>query len=78
MADKDEFINGNSSRAKKTVINLSENNKSRNLTYMPNIRAIKKPTFLTFNIKKAFNYLKQTFFKPSIFWHFNLKSHIII
>ena len=35
--------------------------------YMLNIRAIKKPSFLTLNAKKAFKYLKQVFIKTLIF-----------
>ena len=48
------------------IINLSKNNKSINLIYMPNVRAMQKPIFPTSNIKKAFNYLKQTFIKVPI------------
>ena len=44
-------------RANKIVINLSKNKKFRNLTCMPNIRAIEEPNFLTPNAKKAFNHL---------------------
>ena len=39
-------------------MNLSKNNKSRKLTGVPNIKATKEPIFLTFNAKKAFNYLR--------------------
>lgn len=35
-----------------------KNNKSKNLTRVLNIRAIEKLIFLTFDNKKAFNYLK--------------------
>ena len=45
-------------RANKTVVKLFKNNKLRNLTYMPNLKAIKKHIFLIPNTKKTFNYLK--------------------
>ena len=35
--------------------------------YMSNIKAIKEPTFLIPNAKKAFNYLKQEFIPTPIF-----------
>ena len=54
--DDNKIVSDGSSRINKLIINLSENNKSRNLIYMPNIEAIKKFTFLTFNTKKTFNY----------------------
>ena len=49
-------------RANKTFKNLfkskkSKNNKSKNLTYMLNIKATGKPIFLTLNAKKVFNNL---------------------
>ena len=58
-------------RANKTIINFSKsnklkNNKSKNLTYILNIKITKKPIFLTFNIKKIFNYLQQAFIKALI------------
>ena len=74
-------IENSGSKANKTVVNLSKklkNNKSKNLMHIPNIEAIKKPIFLIFNTKKAFNYLKLVFIKVSIFWNFNLKCHIQI
>lgn len=45
------------------VKNLSKlkklkNDKSENLIYLLNIRAIKKPIFLISNMRKTFNYLK--------------------
>ena len=39
-------------------MNLSKNNESKNLTYMPNIEAIREPIFSTSNAKKTFNYLR--------------------
>ena len=69
-ANNNKVIRGNSNKANKIITNLSnksKNDKFRNLIYMPNIRAIKKLTFLTFNVKKVFNYLKQVFIKTSIF-----------
>ena len=62
-------------RANKTVVNLSKNEKSRNSTYMSNIRATRKPNFLTPNVKKTFNYLKLAFIKALILWHFDLENH---
>ena len=81
MASKAFRVNDNrivkgSNKANKTIINLSKNNKPKNLIYIPNIRAMKKPIFLICNTKKTFNYLKQIFIKAPIFQHFNLKSHI--
>ena len=35
--------------------------------YIPNIRAIREPNFLTPNAKKAFNHLRLAFIKASIF-----------
>ena len=55
------------SKANKMVINLSKNNKSKNLTYMLNIEVTRKPNFLISNAKKTFNYLRQTFIKALIF-----------
>ena len=43
---------------------------------MPNIKAIKKPTFLTYNAKKVFEHLRQTLIKTPIFQHFNLENLI--
>ena len=66
-ANNNEIVKSNGGRANKTVVNLSKNNKSRNLMRVLNIGAIKKPTFITPNAKKAFNYLRQAFIKTSIF-----------
>ena len=75
--DKNEVI-GVGGRANKVVVNLSKNEKSRNLTYMLNLKAIKKPNFLTSYNKNAFNHLQLAFIKALITWHFDLKSHIQI
>ena len=77
-ANDDGIISENGSRADKTVMNLSKNNKSRNLTYMPNIGAIEKPNFLISNAKKFFNHLRLAFIKALILQHFDLESHIQI
>ena len=45
---------------------------------MLNIKATKKPNFLTLDAKKVFNHLQLTFIKASIFQHFDLESHIWI
>ena len=66
-AGNNKVVEGGNSRANKIVVNLSKNNKSRTLIYIPNIKAIKKPTFVTSNAKKIFNYLKQAFIKALIF-----------
>lgn len=44
-----------------------KNKKSGNLMPILNIRVIKKDIFLTFNIRKVFNYLKQMFIQILIF-----------
>ena len=62
-----EVVSSNSSKANKTFVNLSKNKKSKNLMRMPNIGAIKKPIFLIFNTKKAFNQLRLAFIKAPIF-----------
>ena len=69
-------IVGVSDRTNGMVINLFKNKKSRNLMYILNIGAIKKPNFLIFDAKKVFNYLQLAFVKVLIFQHFDLKSHI--
>ena len=66
MADDNEIIGESNSKANETIVNLSKNKKSRNLTHMPNIRAIEKPNFLTSNTKKAFNHLWLAFIKALI------------
>ena len=43
-----------------------------------NIKAIRKPTFLTCNLKKAFNELQLAFIKALILQCFDLESHIQI
>ena len=65
--DDNEFVSNGGGRTNEKFINLSKNNKSRNLTYMPNIRAIKKRIFLIPNAKKIFNYLQLMFIKALIF-----------
>ena len=57
-ADDNEVVNSGNVRANKTVVNLSKNNKFRNSIYISNIKAIKKPSFLTSNAKKTFKYLR--------------------
>ena len=65
--DDNEVVNDGNGRTNETVVNLSKNKKFRNLIYMQNIGAIKKPTFLTSNTKKVFNQLWLMFIKASIF-----------
>ena len=71
------------SKADKTVRNLSKfkgskNNKSENLTRIPNIRATREFTFLTSGAKEAFNYLRQVFIKAVILQNLDLESSIQI
>ena len=77
-AGNNKVVRGGGSRADETVVNLSQNEKSRKSTRVPNIGATEKPNFLTPNAKKAFNYLQLTFIKASILRHFNLKNYIWI
>ena len=72
-ADDNKAIDGGSGRANKTVINSF-----KKLTHMPNIRTTKEPTFLIPNVKKVFDYLRQTFFKTLIFKYFDQENHIWI
>ena len=70
MALKIFWVNNNkivksvsSSKANEIIRNLFKfkklkNNKFKNLIYILNIKVIEKPSFLTFNTKKNFNYLK--------------------
>ena len=58
-------------RANEIVVNSSKNNKSKNLIYMSNIRAMEKATFLISNTKKALNHLKQAFIKAKILQYFD-------
>ena len=71
--DDDKVVNSGNGKTNETVVNLS-----KQLTRMPNIRAIKKPIFLTPNANKAFNQLRLAFIKASILRHFDLKSYIWI
>ena len=73
-----KIVRGNGGRVNKTVVNSSKskNKKSRKLTHMPNIKAIRKPNFLTSDAKKAFNHLQLAFIKVPILQHFDLKSYI--
>ena len=45
---------------------------------MPNIKAMGKLNFLTFNAKKAFNQLQLVFLKAPILRHLDPESHIRI
>ena len=63
--DKNELVEVDN-RANVTVVNLSKNKKTRNLIYILNIKATKKPNFLTPNAKKAFNHLRLAFIKAPI------------
>ena len=79
-ANKNKFIKDDIDKTNQTVVNLSnklKNNKSKNLTYMPNIRAMEESIFLIPNTKKTLNYLKQPFIKTLIFQYFDLKYHYL-
>ena len=65
MANDNKIVIISDSRANKMFVNLSKNNKSKNLMYMPNIGAMEQSIFLISNDKKAFNRL--AFIKSSIF-----------
>lgn len=58
--------------------NKSKNSKSENLTFIPNIKAMRKPMFQISSARKAFNYLKQVFIEAQILQHFDLESFIQI
>ena len=55
-ANNNKVVEISGSRANKIIVNLSKNNKSRNSTHLLNIKAMKEYIFLTFNVRKAFNY----------------------
>ena len=76
-ANNNEVVGG-CSRANETVVNLSKNDKSKNLTRVSNIGATGEHNFLTPNTKKAFNHLWLAFIKAPILQHFDLESHIQI
>ena len=52
--DNDVIDDGGDAEANGTVVNLSKNEKSKNLTYMSNIGATGEPNFLTPDAKKGF------------------------
>ena len=56
--NNNKVVGNNSSRINETIINISKNNKSKNLIYMPNIRAMAKFSFLSLDVKKILNNLK--------------------
>ena len=62
MADNNKIVNSSSGKPNETIRNLF-----RNLTYIPNIKAIEKLIFLISNTKKAFNYLWLAIIKALIF-----------
>ena len=71
--DDNEIVDSDSSRTNEMIMNLS-----KNLIGIPNIGAIRKPTFLILKTKKSFNHVKQTFIKAPILQHFDLKILIWI
>lgn len=72
-ADKDKFVEA--AKVNKTVIDLSELKQLKKTKFknQMHIKDIKKPAFLTSNIKKTFNQLKQVFIKAPILQYFNQK-----
>ena len=76
-ADDNEVV-GVGGRANGTVVNLSKNKISKNLTCVLNIGATGEPNFLTPDVKKAFNHLRLAIIKALILWQFDLESHIRI
>ena len=65
--NNNEVVGSGTSRTNKMVVNLSKNNKSRNLICISNIRATKKFIFLISNSKKIFNHLWLVFIEIPIF-----------
>ena len=49
IIDDNEIVNNNNSRINEMVVNLSKNNKSKNLIYIPNIGTIGE--FIFFNLQ---------------------------
>ena len=67
--DDNEIVDDSDGKTNKMVMifsYISKNNKFRKLIHISNIRAIRKPIFLTLNAKKTYNHLKQAFIKASI------------
>ena len=62
-----EIVGDSGDRTNEMFVNLFKNNKSKDLIYIPNVGAIKKPNFSTPNAKKVFNYLWLTFINTPIF-----------
>ena len=77
-AGNNEVVRDGGSRADETVVNLSKNKKSKKLTCVLNIGAMRKPNFLTSNAKKAFNHLRLAFIEALILQYFDSESHIRI
>ena len=75
-----EVVEGGDNKTNETVVDSSKfkNEKFKKLTCVSNIKAIGEPIFLTFNAKKAFNYLRQAFIKAPILRHFNSDCYIQI
>ena len=57
---------GGGGKVDKTVVNLLKNEKSKKLTYVPNVEATGESNFLTSNAKNAFNYLRLAFIEVPI------------
>ena len=79
---EDEVVGGDGGRADEMARNLSKSKKSKNekseIPTCTNIRVTGKPTFLTPNVREAFNQLRQAFTKAPIFRHIDPKCHIWI
>ena len=70
--DDNKVVSNENDKTNKIIVNSFKNNKFRNWTCMPNIRAKKKPIFLTSNTDKTFDRLNQAFINAPIFQHFDL------
>ena len=79
-AGNNEVVGGGSNKADKMIVDSSKfkNNKFEKLMHIPNIGAIRKPSFLTSNNKKIFNHLRPIFIKALILQHFDPECHIRI
>lgn len=65
-ADNKKNVCDGCNKTNETIMNLFRNNKSRKLTYILNIRIMKKLKFLTPNAKKVFIHFCLTFIETPI------------
>ena len=78
--DNDEVVGSSGGRADETIVDSSmfKNKKSKKLTRMPNIGAMRELKFLISDAKKAFNHLRLAFIKAPNLQYFDSESHIWI